>query len=346
VRRAVVVVLGVGIVLGLAVVAGLRHDAAEKRRSATASVSRPAGSDAPGAGPRAVDTAPPVVSARVVTQPATLASARWGTGRGELGRDRPAEGNPEGPMSFAFSGSKMLVVDQVNGRLVLYDKGKAVGTQTIRETVQDVAVAKDGTVALLDRLGDKNVTLTDSRGAIVGTLPLPGNDTGLLTGVFVDGDTVYVEQEHGGLVGVGTTDGQPLASPATLGGRPTKDGALLVNGTLNGPAGQLMINAIDRATGTSRYARVIQMPSPSHVIVLLDSDDQGVVYAGVAAGQPETANIACLDPGDGHVIGRVVVPMSSMPEESFRDFVVEGDGTIVYALRTEEGVSYDTARCP
>ena len=106
------------------------------------------------------------------------------------------------------------------------------------------------------------------------------------------------------------------------------------------------MNAIDRATGTSRYARQIQMPRPSIVIVLLDSDDRGVVYAGVAAGSPEVANIACLDPTDGHVIGRVTAPMSSEPEESFRDFSVDGDGTITYALRTAEGVDYGTTHCP
>ena len=249
-------------------------------------------------------------------------------------------------MSFASTRDGLVVVDQVNGRLVRYDKnGQIRGTQTIADTVQDIAVAKDGTVAMLDRLGEKNVTLTDSNGKPVGKFPLSG-DTGLLTGVFVDGNTVYVEEGHGGLTGIGTTDGQPMQSPVTLGGRPTKDGALLVTGTLVGAEGKLTVNAIDRASGTSRFARLIQMPRPSSFIVLLDSDDRGVVYAGVAAGEPEQATIACLDPNDGHVIGRVAMPMSSDPEETFRDFSVDGDGTIVHALRDATGVTYATATCP
>jgi len=250
-------------------------------------------------------------------------------------------------MSFATAGKDLLVLDQVNGRMVRYGAdGKVKGTSTIANTVQDVAVAKDGTVALLDRLGEKTVTLTDGSGRRVGSLSLGTNDPGLLTGVFVDGNTVYVEEGHGGLTGIGTTDGQPLSSPSTLGGRPTKDGALLVTGTLAASEGKLTVNAIDRRTGTLRFARQVQMPRPSSFIVLLDSDNAGVVYTGVAAGQPESATIACLDPTDGHVLGRVILQMSSDPEETFRDFAVEADGTIVHAVRTADGIDYETATCP
>jgi hypothetical protein len=278
---------------------------------------------------------------------ASAVSAKWGSRRGELGRNRPTEGNPEGPMSFATAGKDLLVLDQVNGRMVRYGAdGKVKGTSTIANTVQDVAVAKDGTVALLDRLGEKTVTLTDGSGRRVGSLSLGTNDPGLLTGVFVDGNTVYVEEGHGGLTGIGTTDGQPLSSPSTLGGRPTKDGALLVTGTLAASEGKLTVNAIDRRTGTLRFARQVQMPRPSSFIVLLDSDNAGVVYTGVAAGQPESATIACLDPTDGHVLGRVILQMSSDPEETFRDFAVEADGTIVHAVRTADGIDYETATCP
>ncbi|HEX4516480.1 MAG TPA: hypothetical protein VH054_23190 [Polyangiaceae bacterium] len=295
-------------------------------------------------GATAVARASAIASARVVA-PAKTWSAKWGSGRGELGRDRPSEGNPEGPMSFVTAGKDLLVVDQVNQRLVRYDKdGKVKGTQAIGPTVQDVAVGKDGTVALLDRLGDKNVTVTDSNGKRIGTLPLGTGDPGNITGVFVDGNTVYVEEGHGGLTGVGTTDGQPMQSPVTLGGRPTKDGALLVTGTLVPAEGKLTVNAIDRTSGTLRFARLIQMPRPSSFIVLLDSDDRGVVYAGVAAG--DQATVACLDPNDGHVLGRIVMPMNGDPDETFRDFSVDGDGTILHAVRDDTGVTYATTTCP
>jgi hypothetical protein len=105
------------------------------------------------------------------------------------------------------------------------------------------------------------------------------------------------------------------------------------------------VNAIDRASGTSRFARLVQMPRPATFIVLLDSDDRGVVYAGVAD-PSDQATIVCLDPHDGHVLGRVSMPMSTDPEETFRDFSVDGDGTIFHAVREATGVTYTTATCP
>src|SRR5690606_35959327 len=45
-------------------------------------------------------------------------SAAWGSGPNDLGRDRPSEASPSGPMSFSVDGSgRMWVLDQVNGRI-------------------------------------------------------------------------------------------------------------------------------------------------------------------------------------------------------------------------------------
>ncbi|MBS2013102.1 MAG: hypothetical protein JST00_09460 [Deltaproteobacteria bacterium] len=279
-----------------------------------------------------------------------LLSAKWGSGDGELGRERPQEGNAEGPMSLTFAGDDLLVLDQVNGRLSRFDKdGKPKGSMRAPNTVQDIAVASDGSVAMLDRLVGKAVTLTDASGRKVGELPLGPkvSEPGLVTGVVVDGKNVYVEKEHGALVPIGTIDGQPPPSDATdLTGRPTKDGQLLVTaGITSKREGKAHVNAVDRKTMALRFARSVSFPRPSHAIVMLDSDARGTIYLGVATGEPTEANIACLDPSDGHVTGRVVVPMSHTPEESFRDFTVAADGTIAYALRTEESVEYRTARC-
>ena len=279
-----------------------------------------------------------------------ILTAKWGSGNTELGRERPQEGNAEGPMSLAFAGDDLLVLDQVNGRLSRFDKnGRSKGTTRAPNTVQDVAVGADGSVAMLDKLVGKTVTLTDASGSKVGELPLTpkASEPGLVTGVVVDGKNVYVEKEHGALVPIGTIDGQPPPSDATdLMGRPTKDGALLVTaGITSKREGKAHVNAVDRKTTSLRFARSVSFPRPSHAIVMLDSDSQGTIYLGVATGDPSEANIACLDPNDGHVVGRVVLPLSRTPEESFRDFTVANDGTIAYALRTEESVEYRTARC-
>lgn len=292
---------------------------------------------------------PPPAAAGDDEDAGVLVAARWGSRRGELGRLRPQEGNPEGPMSFARAGDDLLVLDQVNARVARYDaKGNLRGTFDATETTQDIAVAKDGTVALLDRLVDKTVRLVDKDGRAIGTLPLPEDrvgDPGLVTGVFVDGKDVYVEKEHGALARIGSVDGSP-AEPALLTGRPSKDGALLLMATLSPPEAVVTLNAFDRKLGSLRFARAIQFPRPARQVTLLDTDMRGTIYLGVLGGSPQMVQIACLDPGDGHAIGRVAVPTSDTPEESFRDFSVGDDGTIVLALRTEDGVEYRSARCP
>lgn len=282
-----------------------------------------------------------------------LLSSRWGSGRNELGRERQQEGNAEGPMSFAPIAGGLLVLDQVNGRIARYDeKGRLERTMDVPRTTQDVAVAKSGAIAALDRLSEKKITLLDPFGRKTGELHLTGpkiGESGLVTGVFVDGKDVYVEKEHGALVHVGTIDGAPPDDTKELTGRPSRDGSLLLTAGLSSASGGIaFLNALDRKTSALRFARSIPFPRPAHAIVLLDSDARGGIYLGVAAGPAshQAAHIACLDATDGHVTGRVMLPLSDVPEESFRDFAVADDGTILFALRSEQGVEYRTARCP
>ncbi|AKV04050.1 hypothetical protein AKJ09_10713 [Labilithrix luteola] len=277
--------------------------------------------------------------------------ARWGSGSGELGHERPAEGNPEGPMSFARAGDELVVLDQVNRQLVRFDgSGRVVATTNVSRTTQDLALAKDGSAVLLDRLGGQNVTVIDARGRTIGELPLGSRagEPGLVTGVFVDDRTIYVEKEHGSLVPIGTLDARAVDPNApSLAGRPSKDGALLLMAGLSSPIeGRAFVNATDRKTGALRFARTIQFPRPAQSIALLDSDGRGTIYLGIAYDSPPTTSVACLAPGDGHVIGRVTLPASAAPEESLRDLAVGDDGTIVYAVRTDDGVEYRSATCP
>jgi hypothetical protein len=145
---------------------------------------------------------------------------------------------------------------------------------------------------------------------------------------------------------VGTTDGQPIDDGAPLQGRPSKDGALLLTAAITSTAGgQVSLNAFDRKKDTIRFARLYQFPRPARGIVLLDTDAKGTIYLGVAGAAGE-AQIACVDPGDGHTTARLTVPISATPEESMRDLAVGDDGTIVIALRTDDGVEYRATRCP
>jgi sugar lactone lactonase YvrE len=350
--------VGAGVVVAAVLVIWMSASRSDRRGSAsgagsasasgsTASLERPPN---PSAG------TPPLEPNAVITDASAIGSganalvvARWGSARGELGRERPQEGNPEGPMSLVLAGRDLLVLDQVNGRLARFDRdGRLLSTSDAPTTAQDLAVAKDGTVAMIDRLVGKEITLVDPSGKKIGALPLSRlPEPGLVTAVVVDGKDVYVEKEHGSLILIGSTDGKPADDAVQLSGRPSKDGALLLTAGLSSkPQGRAYLNAFDRKTQSLRFARTILFPKPTQGIVLLDSDAKGTLYLGVAAGEPGDAHLACLDPSDGRVIGRVMLPLSHTPEESFRDFTVGDDGTIAFAVRTDDGVQYRTARCP
>ena len=251
-------------------------------------------------------------------------------------------------MSFAFANGKLVVLDQVNRRVTRYGSdGRVESESDAPQTAQDIAVAKNGSSALLDRLSAKSVGIHDPSGKKIGELPLRESEvgeTGLLTGVFIDGKSVYVEKSHGALVRIGTIDGEPVDGPSELAGRPSRDGKLLLNAQMAG--GAIVLNAIDRQSGTSKFARAIPFPRPLRGILLLDSDPRGTIYVAASAGAPNNAQVVCLEPQAGAVIGRSSVPTSDGAEETMRDFAVGDDGTVVYALRDNDGVAYRTMRCP
>jgi hypothetical protein len=308
-----------------------------------------------------VSPAPSEASVVAVPSAATLADARaasvlvtamWGSGPGQLGRTRPQEANPEAPMSLAAAGDGLVVLDQVNGRVVRFDaRGNAIGTARATPTTQDVAVTKEGGLALLDRLARKEVTLLDAQGNEVGKLPLAGKgieDPGLVSGVFVEGERGYAERGHGGLVFLGTTEGTKAAERTELSGRPSRDGTLLLSaGITSAERGRLYLNVFDRAKNALRFTRKLDVAPRVNAIALLDSDARGTIYLGVVRGSGDgEIHVGCHDPIDGHELGAITLPVSTMPEETFKDLVVMPDGRIIAAVRSDQGVEYRIARCP
>ncbi len=286
-----------------------------------------------------------------------LIAAKWGGGKGELGLSRPAEGNPEAPMSFAMdSQGRAWVLDQVNGRLVSYGPdGSVLGEQRLEQRVpQDVAISPQGTLAVLDRLGDKTVALIGPDGSPKGTLPLEGKgiaDTGEVTGVFLDGDDVYAEVEHGTLVDIGKTDGTPSEDRSELPGRPSRDGRLLLNaGITQASEGRMWVSATRRKPIAPQFTREFHLAGEIMYLMLLDSDRVGTIYvAALHIPVPQAApsvTLMCLEPERGEPLGTVELPANTSADETFREMTVLDGGGVVYAVRTEAGVSYQYYPCP
>ena len=357
-----IVVLLLALALGLAL---FRSPSGERKEAgAPATGAGPAASAAAqGANARSGQAQATTVNAPTASKPPqVIAEVPWGSGPGQLGRHHPQEGNPEAPMSLAATPrGGILVLDQVNGRIVRFGKdGKVQGTIPVtQQTPQDILVAKDGTTLVLDRLRDKTVAILDpGTNELKGELPLKGKnlpEPGLVTGTFLVDDSVYVEREHGALVRVGDLSGKADAEQPQLPGRPTRDGRSYVAARISDMReGRLAVYFLDRETGAQRMARELRLQYPLLYITLLDSDLAGIVYVAVVGELPTgKANPAsspgmrmyCLDPVDGRVIGQAELPYSPMPEETFRDLVVLDEGGVIYQYRTQAGITLQRADC-
>lgn len=334
-------------------------------------IARSSGPQGSGSTPTAVSPAAPLGTGRARPRPAgtstrtgdsrdpasepqstgqTLFTSKWGSGPGDLGRERPQEGNPMGPMSLSMDGKgRVYVLDEVNGRIVRRGADGKPDTTFRTDLIapQDMAVAEDGSTVVLDRFVDKQVVIYDESGRVRADIPIAGDgvdDVGAVTGVFTDGDDIYVEREHASLVKIGDTTGQ-LAEPRTeIPGRPSRDGQLFLNaGITDAQVGRVYVSAIDRATSQHRFTRELRLRSFVQNIVLLDSDLAGTIYFAAIV-EPEGGQavvlLTCLEPLKGTPVGGAVLPVNTMPEETFRDIVVQNEGGVMYALRSEQGVTY------
>lgn len=281
-----------------------------------------------------------------------VAEFGWGNGDKKLGHSRPDEANPEAPMSLTVDPlGNVWILDQVNERLVKLDKnGKQVGTVPLSvQAGQDVVVGPDGTVMVLDRLVDKSVSLTGPDGKPRGELPLIGKgleEGGASTGLFTDGEKIFVEREHGDSVEIGSTSGQASKERTEVPGRPAGDGrTYLTAGIVDGASGTVMVTAIDREPQAHRFTRQLSMGQPVVALNALDADRSGVIYLGTVLELPgSTAEapmfgiaVLCLDPLDGRPLGQTRFAANTMPEETFRELTVLPEGGVLFLERTPAG---------
>jgi len=316
-----------------------------------------AGEGRPGA---SVPEARPARTAPLSRPVDVLVSTGWGSGEGQLGRSAPEEGNPEGPMSFTVGpDGTLLVLDQVNGRISRYDRdGRPLAPIALSQTLaHELAVAPDGSLAVMDRLADRSVAIFNREGTLVGDIPLVGKnlpEAGMSTGLFVDETGIYVERGHGPLVRVGDMRGRSDPEQPLLDGRPTPDGKSLLSAALiNGQAGRLWVRVVERASGQLRFMRELRLPMPIRHLMTLEADPSGRIYVSAsvgreaAPGEPpldEGVQVLCLSP-EGEVRGSAMLPPNRLADETFRELSVMADGTILYLVRTGTGAELRRYRC-
>lgn len=338
--------------LGALGVAACLRSAAERAPAAATpteptTVSVAAAPLAGSAAPRAPVTSP---STSRPTEPAG-APVVWpfGAGGKALGRGRTPDGRPVAPASFLVDGDGLVILDQENARIV---RGDGSSIPLPGEHADDLARADDGSLAVLDRLDARDVTIVEPDGRVRGRLPLEGpgiEDARDVSRVVVSGRDVYVERSGGGpLLRVGTTDGKPADARGEIAGIPTRDGsALLSAGITSEEEGRAWVTVAD-ARGAHRWTRELRFAGELSAVGFLDGGGRDAVWAVLLAGatRAEYVNWAvCLDATSGAVRASSMLAVEDPPWESFSDFAARDDGSLVVALRSEAGVSYSAYPC-
>jgi hypothetical protein len=367
-RAARNVSLGACVVIGLVLWAWHRrsvshgaHDAIVAARSESNAAAR----GAPEAPVNSVVETSAVATNDAVGEPAApgnvVATAAWGSGEQQVGRRLGSDGTPESPSSIAIdSQGNLLVLDQMNQRVLRFGRNGAptVVARLDRATDRDLAVARDGSLALFDGTADASVVrVVGPDGRTRGELPLRGANLGPdenATGVFVDGDNVYVERDHGPLVRVGSTSGSADGERTEIPGRPSRDGRLYVSAGITDPdAGRFWVNAVDRATQEHRFTLELRATLTLQSVELLDTDLAGTLYVAVLGLTPEVGDhdssesiaLYCLDPASGHVVGQNVLPSSNLQEVVQRQLAVLDGGGVLLTVRTDAGFSVQQFNC-
>jgi len=335
------------IVLGVVLIAFLRRPVPTPVTDGGVAISGPAGAaSAPRSG--GVDGHGDASARR----PSALVRGPWGTRPGEFGRKRDAESAPEAPMSLVVSRSGELhVLDQENGRVQRFGRdGKWLGQTRIGgDTVQDLALDREGNLLTLDRLAKGEVAVYGPGGQLRATLPLVGGpieEGGAVTGLFSDATGTYVEREHNELVRIAGPDGKPDPARPTQPGRPSRDGKYYLWARLaNARAGTVTLRVFDRDARLV-WQRAAQLPGAVAHLLLLDSDREGHLYLGALVGRmPESGDLEApsvavlrLDLARGGEAGLLALPASEAPEEMFRELTVSDGGEIFQLLPGADGL--------
>jgi hypothetical protein len=303
---------------------------------------------APSSAHPTVDASPPRVDH---ARGEVVIRGAWGRGEGQFGRKRDPESNQEGPMALACGArGDCAVLDQTNQRVQRFRGGSVAQTIALpRASAQDIAFAR-GNLAVLDRLGGRDVRVYDANGRELGVVALEGpgiSEGGGTTGIFANDDGIYVEREHAQAVRIADADGRPDPDRLDVIGRPSRDGRLFLRGAIEDrAAGTIEVDAFDRRGPI--FKSTVAAGAPILNVALLDADRAGSIYVGASVGAASSAPpyaianeavfVARLDGATGDVTGTLSLPPLATGDESFRPLAIDDDGAVYEMIDTDDGL--------
>jgi hypothetical protein len=296
----------------------------------------------------------PTRTAQVLSLPApdvaaeVVARARWGSGDGELGRS--AESHRSGPAALAVgSAGELLVLDQVNRRIArLSPDGRWLTAIPLEsEAALDlIAVGESVWVLRYEPGPDHGYWLSEHRrdGARLRSVRLP-RDLDLVTGLFAEGEDLYVEERHEDQLLVlrgGAPVGEARTRRARVLGRPdpSRPGSRLLRAREGRRA---IVHQVLPGRFTSPLLEV-ELPLPVVAFEELLADGRGGLYLGLFLADAG-ADGDWRDPRRVLVAApkgappRTIALASERAAETSRPLAVAPDGTLHELVLSEEGAT-------
>jgi len=288
----------------------------------------------------------------VAKNPGTILQLGWGSGPREAGRHEDGESAPAGPMSFTVLPSgEIYLLDQVNLRVLRFDPGSKTSSEIPAgsDTWQDIAVAADGTIVLLDRLVRRAVVLIDEAGRELSSHAIEGGgipEGGAVTAMFLEKDGLWLEVNHERSVRI--LDAALDPCPRTVRrGRPLDGGLTTVVAFLDKQGGVEM-RTMDGLAGAVTGEKHFSFGQDLYRIAWIEADASGAVHAMFHLLEPRAKNapgppqekVLALRLGKGlEETGSFESPHVIKAWEQFKEFQVSDSGTVCQMAFSDQGVT-------
>jgi hypothetical protein len=278
----------------------------------------------------------------------------WGSGEGKAGNVDAREANFEGPKAFAVDERGAVhLLDQVNGRVQVFEKGRFARALPLPGTTyDDLVLDVDGGLVVMDRLQGDTLDFLDPYGRLQRQVRLPGgllHEGGHATALFRRDDGFWAEVGARFLIQLADAQGRPVAKRPTVAGRHAPEPGRALRTRIVGTHGvELLQGSLDGKRRLAPLARH-HFAMPVHLVEGVEVMRDGRLALAVQLVEEgpaprfevvrQTVVLMVLDPATGRELARAEVPATSAPEEAFRRLRAGADGAVYYLTGHEAGVT-------
>ncbi len=273
----------------------------------------------------------------------TVRQFAWGEGPTQLGHVLGGEQNPEAPMALDIDAlGRVVILDQVNQRLLLTSRDGSVTQLPAPRTAQDLLVTGEH-VWLLDRLVDKQLQRIDlTSGAVLQTLKLQGiEEPGAISALWAQHDDLYTEVGHVTMQRLASLQGLPRA-PKAVAGRLSPDGSLVLTAARHLPDRVTVVvrKAADAPDAVPLRSLEAVLPLPVAQIVELATDAMGRIWLVADLGDDKVQRRQVLMwPVDSNDAVRGELAAWHGPEEAFRPARIAPNGHLFALGLSSDGMT-------